>query len=104
MFYLEERRVMSSSWLYLKYLGYNDPLIVNIELCLASLFHFFKKMHLLNLYGYFAYMFVCKPCAYAHKGWKRAADFPELELQTVVSNYMGAKKWNQVLCRSRQCS
>lgn len=43
-------------------------------------------------------------CAWCLWGQKRMSHPLELELQMVLSHYLGAKNWTWVLCQSSQCS
>lgn len=48
-----------------------------------------------------AYMYVHHVCSGAHKGQKGVSDSMELELQTVISHYVGVGNWTQLLCKNR---
>lgn len=77
--------------------------------CPLSWFWFlsFASFVVTGIRVYLFYMYKCLGCVYVHgntRSQKRVLDLLELELQMVVSHYIGTTNKTQVLCENSKCS
>lgn len=71
----------------------------------ASAYDSFKDLVLFYMYGCFAFMYTCAPCACSTRGGQKgASDILDLEIEMVVRLHMGAGSQTLSYLKKQLCS